>query len=146
MVKIFPIKIIKIHFHILGLQISSLQKINQFDLDIRGGYVTKSWIGRLLSVTTSRLCTRNSLPELRCLGDLRDLDGMQVPRHCSSLLFSWSTPTLSTAHQSGVVVCILASLTAFSMMICALSLDACVPHQRRTYLSLQVSNQLSFDD
>ena len=52
-----------------------------------------------------------------------------MPRHCASLLFPWSTPPLSTAHQFGIVVRILASLTAFSMMLCTLSLDACVPHQ-----------------
>ena len=59
-----------------------------------------------------------------------------MPRHCSSLFFPWSTLPLSTVHQFGVV---LASLTAFSMMLCALSLDACVPHPRRTCLSSQVS-------
>ena len=51
---------------------------------------------------------------------------MQMPRHCASLLFSWSTLSLSTAHQFGVVVRILASLTAFSMMLYTLSRDACV--------------------
>ena len=53
---------------------------------------------------------------------------------------------LSTAHQFGVAVRILASLTAFSMILCALSLDACVPHQRRACLSSQASSQLSSVD
>ena len=52
-----------------------------------------------------------------------------MPKYCASLLFPWSTPPLSTEHQFGVVVRILASWTAFSMMLCALSLDTCVPHQ-----------------
>ena len=78
--------------------------------------------------------------------NMRDSDGVQVPRHCASLLFPWSTPQLSTAHQFGVVVRILASLTAFSMMLCALSVDACVPHQWRTCLSSQASSQLSSAD
>ena len=38
-------------------------------------------------------------------------------RHCASLLFPRSTPQLSTAYQFGVVVRILTSLTAFSMML-----------------------------
>ena len=46
--------------------------------------------------------------------------------HCASLLFPWSIPLLSTAHQFGIVARILVSLTAFSMMLCSLSLDACV--------------------
>ena len=70
----------------------------------------------------------------------------KCPRHCTSLLFLWSTPQLSTAHQFSLVVRILASLTAFSMMLCALSLNACVPHQRRTCLSSQTSSQLSSAD
>ena len=49
----------------------------------------------------------------------------------------------TTAHQFDVVVRMLASLTAFSMMLCALSVDACVPHQRRTCLFSQASSQLS---
>ena len=61
----------------------------------------------------------------------------------STLLFPWSTPQLSTAHQFGVVVRILASLTAFSMILCALPLDACVSHQQRTCLSSQASSKLS---
>ena len=51
---------------------------------------------------------------------LRRLAGFrwgQVSRHCASLLFSWSTPQLSTAHQFGVVVRILVLLTAFLMML-----------------------------
>ena len=71
---------------------------------------------------------------------------MQVPRHCASLLFLWSTLQLSTAHQFDVVVRILVSLTAFLILLCELSLDACVPHQRRTFLSSQASNQLSSAD
>ena len=62
---------------------------------------------------------------------------------CVSLLFFWSTPRLSTAHRFGVIVLILASLTAFIMMLCALSLDACVPHQRRSCLSSLASSELS---
>ena len=87
-----------------------------------------SWTGRLLFITTFHhaLCAKNSPPELRCWGDLQDLDGVQMPKHCASLLFPWSTLPLSTAHQFGVVVRILASLTALSMMLCALPLDACV--------------------
>ena len=54
---------------------------------------------------------------------------------------SWSTPPLSTAHQFGVVVRILASL-----MLWSLSLDACVSHQPRTCLSSQASSQLSSAD
>ena len=69
-----------------------------------------------------------------------------VPRHCASLFFPWSTPPLSTAHQFGIVVRILASPTVFSIMLCALSLDACVPHQRRTCLCSQASSQLSSAD
>ena len=53
---------------------------------------------------------------------------VQVPRQCASLLFPWSTLPLSTVHQFGVVVRLLASLKAFSMMLCALSLESCVPH------------------
>ena len=49
-----------------------------------------------------------------------------MPRHCASLLFPQSTPPLSTAHQFGVVVHIPTSLTPFSMMLCALSLDGCL--------------------
>ena len=89
---------------------------------------------------------KNSPPESRCWGDLRDPDGAQMPRYCASLLFPWSTPQLSTAHQFGVVARILASFTTFLIMFCALSLDACVPHQRRTCLSLQASSQLSSAD
>ena len=99
-----------------------------------------------LSVTTSRLCAKNSPPESCCWGNLRDPDRVQVPRHCASLLYPWSTSPLSTAHQFGVVGRILASLTAFSMMLCALSLDACVPHQRRTCLLSQASSQVSSAD
>ena len=88
-----------------------------------------------------KLSTRVAL-----LRHLWDPDGVQVPRHSASLLFPWSTSSLSTAHQFGVVVRILASLTAFSMMLCALSLDACVPHQRRTFLPSQASSQLSSAD
>jgi len=35
----FPVKIAKIHFHILGLQVSPLLKINQFHLNISWGFV-----------------------------------------------------------------------------------------------------------
>ena len=45
---------------------------------------------------------KNSPPELRCGGDLRDLDGVQVTRHCASPFFPWSTLPLSTVHQFGV--------------------------------------------
>ena len=55
-------------------------------------------------------------------------------------------PPLRTAHQFVVVVCILTSLTAFSMTLCALSLDASVLHQRRTYFSSQASSQLNSVD
>ena len=75
-----------------------------------------------------------------------DLDRSLTFRHCPSLLFPWSTPSLSTVHQFGVVVRILASLKAFSMMLCALSLNACVPHQRRTCLSSQASSWLCSAD
>ena len=53
-------------------------------------------------------------------------------------LCSWSTLPLNTAHQFGVVVRLLASLTVFLMMLCALPLDACVPLQRRTCLSADI--------
>ena len=52
-----------------------------------------------------------------------------MPKHCLSLLFPWSTPPLSTAQQFGVVVRILTSLTAFAMMLLALSLNACVENK-----------------
>ena len=71
---------------------------------------------------------------------------MQVPKHCAFQIFPWSTPPLSTVHQLGVVVRILASLTAFSIMLCALSLVACVPHQRKTCLSSKAPSQLSSAD
>ena len=54
----------------------------------------------------------------------------------------------STAEYCALVWCrsILASLTVFLIMLCAFSLDACVPHQRRTCLTSQASSQLSSTD
>ena len=92
-----------------------------------------------LEALSKKLSTQATL-----LRQLVDPDEVQVPRHCASLLFPFSTQPLSTAHQFGVVVCILASLTAFLMMLCAL--DACIPHQRKTCLSSQSSSQLSSAD
>ena len=95
--------------------------------------------GNLLPPCSVPTCLGVKLNRSRCRGDLRD--GVQVPRHCTFPLFA-----LSTAHQFGVVVRILISLTAFLIMLCALSLDACVPHQRRTCLSSEASSQLNSAD
>ena len=54
--------------------------------------------------------------------------------------------TAEYSHQFGVVIRILASLTAFSMMLCELSLDTCVPHQRKTCQFSQASSQLNSAD
>ena len=64
---------------------------------------------------------------------------------CTSAL-PRSTALLSAVHQFGVVVCMLASLTIFSMMLCAVSLDACILHQQRTHQSSKASSQLSSAD
>ena len=48
------------------------------------------------------------------------------------------------APALGVAARILASLTAFLMMLCALSLDVYVPLQRTTFRFSQASSQLSF--
>ena len=94
-----------------------------------------------LEVLRKKFSTRVAL-----LRRLAGSDGVQVPRQCASLLYPWFTSSLSTAHQFGVAVRILALLTAFSMMLCALLLNACAPHQRRTCLLSQASSQMSSAD
>ena len=61
-----------------------------------------------------------------------------------TVALSRSTQLLSTVHQLGVAGRILASLTAFLMALCALSLDAYVPLQRTNFQFSQASCQLSF--
>ena len=80
----------------------------------------------------------------RCWDNLRVQDGTLVKRHCAQLPCPWSTQLLSTVHQLGVAARILASLTAFLMTLCSLSLDAYVPLQRTTFQFSQASSQLSF--
>ena len=92
-----------------------------------------------LEALRKKLFTRVSL-----LGDLRVQDGMLVPRHCAQQPCPCSIRLLSTVHQLGVAARILASLTAFLMTLCALSLDAYVPLQRTTFQFSQASSQLSF--
>ena len=78
---------------------------------------------------------------------LRRLAGSGWGAGAKTLLISALSLIYATAeYQFGVVVCILASLKAFSIIFCVLSLDACVPHQRRTCLSSQASSQLSSTD
>ena len=67
-------------------------------------------------------------------------------KHCVQQPYFWSTPLQSTVHQFGVAVHTLASSIVFSMMHCALSLDACVQLQQNIYPSLQVFSRLSFAD
>ena len=68
---------------------------------------------------------------------MQDQDGALELKHCEQLPYLWSTPLRSNAHQSGVVVRTLASLTVFSTTHCALSLDVCVQLQRTTCPYLQ---------
>ena len=91
-----------------------------------------------------KILRKNYPRAFRCWGNLQIQNGTLVPRHRTQLPCPWSTRLLSTVYQLGVATRILASLTAFLMTLCALSLNAYVPLQRTIFQFSQVSSQLSF--
>ena len=87
-------------------------------------------------------CILRSLLKLRkicnCAPCRKRLKSTEVDKECQC------TRLLSTVHQLGVAPCILASLTAFVMVLCTLSRNGYVPLQWTTFQFSQASSQLSF--
>ena len=105
-----------------------------------------------LGVKLDRALTYHHLEALRKNLSTRVL----LPRRLTVSEWGAGAKTLRTAafsliysiadylNQLGVAARILASLTAFLMMLCRLSLVAYVPLQRTTFQFFQTSSQLSF--
>ena len=90
-----------------AFHLNNIEAKREFNVYISANLLPPCPVPTYLGVKLDRLLTfRHHFEALRkklsarvaLLRRLADPHGVQVPRHCASLLFPWSTPQLSIAH------------------------------------------------